>query len=396
MSALLKAADRPFTRAATENATCAPIPVKSRISARSSTAAGGFHKRHTCSPTSAGTAAKSLTAALRPAATSRLRTRPTCRPHQRCHQGIKPYRCPLVDCGSLFAWKANLRMHLHWHSGARPYACPVIDCGKSFAQKSNMQAHQRTHDKVRTRSRPLADESARPAMPPGQRTAPGRQKPRAPGDKPSGAGRQRKAHKASKKTGRPLRPAPARGPAARPVLGHRAGRPCRKAQRHSQPPATAKGQSTARRAISHHQRPFPPAALGRHGLAVRGRLSPGPLLPLPLTSWSAGRLDNTAQGLSKPGSFRNGHMCYAYHTCSTNPPWTSAWPFLVIRPAGRPEAQIRGERIRYLCTAAPKGGPEHVEIPLPCGRLPSQGQDQYHAENPHAYPHRRKAAGLSF
>jgi len=53
------------------------------------------------------------------------------------------YECPY--CGKLFSRPSSLKIHSNSHTGVKPFTCPVQDCGRSFSVLSNMRRHARSH-----------------------------------------------------------------------------------------------------------------------------------------------------------------------------------------------------------------------------------------------------------
>jgi hypothetical protein len=65
------------------------------------------------------------------------------RAHLRRHSGEKPYRCTWGECSWRFARSDELARHRRSHSGDKPYACR--ECGKRFARSDHLAKHGRVH-----------------------------------------------------------------------------------------------------------------------------------------------------------------------------------------------------------------------------------------------------------
>ncbi|EEC15538.1 zinc finger protein, putative [Ixodes scapularis] len=61
--------------------------------------------------------------------------------HERCHNGERPYECPL--CPQSFVHRGDLNRHTMWHSGERPFYCP--ECGQRFTRTHHLRVHRRKH-----------------------------------------------------------------------------------------------------------------------------------------------------------------------------------------------------------------------------------------------------------
>ena len=61
--------------------------------------------------------------------------------HLKCHEGQKPYECPI--CGKRFGYKNNMKSHIKLHAGIKPYQCNV--CGAKFTRGSTLRRHARRH-----------------------------------------------------------------------------------------------------------------------------------------------------------------------------------------------------------------------------------------------------------
>lgn len=65
------------------------------------------------------------------------------RAHLRRHSGEKPYKCTWGGCNWRFARSDELARHRRSHSGDKPYAC--TECGKRFARSDHLAKHGRVH-----------------------------------------------------------------------------------------------------------------------------------------------------------------------------------------------------------------------------------------------------------
>lgn len=65
------------------------------------------------------------------------------RAHLRRHSGEKPYRCTWGGCSWRFARSDELARHRRSHSGDKPYRC--LECGKRFARSDHLAKHGRVH-----------------------------------------------------------------------------------------------------------------------------------------------------------------------------------------------------------------------------------------------------------
>nr|XP_021201196.2 Krueppel-like factor 9 [Helicoverpa armigera] len=65
------------------------------------------------------------------------------RAHLRRHSGEKPYRCTWGECSWRFARSDELARHRRSHSGDKPYRC--AECGKQFARSDHLAKHGRVH-----------------------------------------------------------------------------------------------------------------------------------------------------------------------------------------------------------------------------------------------------------
>ncbi|XP_068622691.1 Kruppel-like factor 3 [Battus philenor] len=55
------------------------------------------------------------------------------------------FRCPVVDCGKLYAKASHVRAHLRRHSGEKPYKCTWGGCSWRFARSDELARHRRSH-----------------------------------------------------------------------------------------------------------------------------------------------------------------------------------------------------------------------------------------------------------
>lgn len=69
------------------------------------------------------------------------------RAHLRRHSGEKPYRCTWAGCSWKFARSDELSRHRRSHSGDKPYRCG--ECGKCFARSDHLSKHGRVHARRR-------------------------------------------------------------------------------------------------------------------------------------------------------------------------------------------------------------------------------------------------------
>ncbi|CAH2049408.1 unnamed protein product, partial [Iphiclides podalirius] len=65
------------------------------------------------------------------------------RAHLRRHSGEKPYKCTWGGCSWRFARSDELARHRRSHSGDKPYRCS--ECGKRFARSDHLAKHGRVH-----------------------------------------------------------------------------------------------------------------------------------------------------------------------------------------------------------------------------------------------------------
>ncbi|KAG6444912.1 hypothetical protein O3G_MSEX003614 [Manduca sexta] len=55
------------------------------------------------------------------------------------------FRCPVEDCGKLYAKASHVRAHLRRHSGEKPYRCTWTGCSWRFARSDELARHRRSH-----------------------------------------------------------------------------------------------------------------------------------------------------------------------------------------------------------------------------------------------------------
>lgn len=55
------------------------------------------------------------------------------------------FRCPVEDCGKLYAKASHVRAHLRRHSGEKPYRCTWGGCVWRFARSDELARHRRSH-----------------------------------------------------------------------------------------------------------------------------------------------------------------------------------------------------------------------------------------------------------
>ncbi|XP_046966904.1 Krueppel-like factor 17 [Vanessa cardui] len=55
------------------------------------------------------------------------------------------FRCPVDDCGKLYAKASHVRAHLRRHSGEKPYRCTWGSCSWRFARSDELARHRRSH-----------------------------------------------------------------------------------------------------------------------------------------------------------------------------------------------------------------------------------------------------------
>ncbi|ECZ0740327.1 TPA: hypothetical protein G8O00_000925 [Salmonella enterica] len=66
---------------------------------------------------------------------------------RREHNNLKPFECPVPECGQGFANPGGLKVHRRIHTGERPYRCEK--CGQTFTQQSSLNSHRLTHTEER-------------------------------------------------------------------------------------------------------------------------------------------------------------------------------------------------------------------------------------------------------
>lgn len=55
------------------------------------------------------------------------------------------FRCPVLECGKLYAKASHVRAHLRRHSGEKPYKCTWSGCSWRFARSDELARHRRSH-----------------------------------------------------------------------------------------------------------------------------------------------------------------------------------------------------------------------------------------------------------
>ncbi|KJE88974.1 hypothetical protein CAOG_009317 [Capsaspora owczarzaki ATCC 30864] len=61
--------------------------------------------------------------------------------HQSCHNGLKPFECPVQGCHRAFGTKDGIRRHRMVHSDEKPHGCPYAGCPKRFKYVKTMRIH---------------------------------------------------------------------------------------------------------------------------------------------------------------------------------------------------------------------------------------------------------------
>ncbi|KAJ2949670.1 hypothetical protein O0L34_g15596 [Tuta absoluta] len=60
-------------------------------------------------------------------------------------QELQAFRCPVAECGKLYAKASHVRAHLRRHSGEKPYRCTWAGCEWRFARSDELARHRRSH-----------------------------------------------------------------------------------------------------------------------------------------------------------------------------------------------------------------------------------------------------------
>lgn len=58
---------------------------------------------------------------------------------------LNAFRCPVEECGKLYAKASHVRAHLRRHSGEKPYCCTWSGCSWRFARSDELARHRRSH-----------------------------------------------------------------------------------------------------------------------------------------------------------------------------------------------------------------------------------------------------------
>ncbi|KAI5651614.1 hypothetical protein NE865_00858 [Phthorimaea operculella] len=58
---------------------------------------------------------------------------------------LQAFRCPVAECGKLYAKASHVRAHLRRHSGEKPYRCTWAGCEWRFARSDELARHRRSH-----------------------------------------------------------------------------------------------------------------------------------------------------------------------------------------------------------------------------------------------------------
>jgi len=67
--------------------------------------------------------------------------------HLETHSGKRKRKhvCSQEDCGAAYNYKCVLQQHERTHTGMKPYICPLSQCGKKFISAQMVKNHMATH-----------------------------------------------------------------------------------------------------------------------------------------------------------------------------------------------------------------------------------------------------------